>query len=111
MRGCRGRLSDYHSYRTRGQYADQLERLERIFSRDRIHVIDSGDFFADPGPVYDQVLDFLGLPHRGDIVFTPRNARPRSPMPETVRSALEEHFRPYDERLTAWLGHEPSWRR
>ena len=102
---------DHHSYRTRGQYADQLERLERIFGRDRIHVIDSGDFFADPGPAYDQVLDFLGLPHRGDIVFTPRNARPRSPMPETVRAALEEHFRPYDQRLTAWLGHEPSWRR
>jgi len=101
----------HHAYRTRGQYADQLERLERIFGRDRIHVIDSGDFFADPGPVYDQVLDFLGLPRRGHPLFGRHNARPRSAMPETVRAALEEHFRPYDERLTAWLGHEPSWER
>jgi hypothetical protein len=32
-------------------------------------------------------------------------------MPEHVRDELQEHYRPYDERLTAWLGHEPSWRR
>jgi hypothetical protein len=102
---------DHHSYRTRGHYADQLDRLEEIFGRDRIHVVDSGDFFTDPGPVYDQILDFLSLPHIGQPVFTPRNARPRSPMPETLRAALEEHYRPHDERLTAWLGREPSWRR
>jgi len=32
-------------------------------------------------------------------------------MPASVRAALEDHYRPYDERLTRWLGHEPSWRR
>jgi hypothetical protein len=101
----------HHAYRTRGQYADQLERLEKIFGRDRIHVTDSGDFFTDPGPVYDQVLGFLGLPQCGQPVFGRHNARPRSPMPEAVRAALEEHYRPYDERLAAWLGREPSWRR
>ena len=101
----------HYTYRARGHYADQLERLERLFGRDRIHVVDSGDFFASPRPVYGQILDFLGLPHRGYPEFKPQNARPRSAMPATVRSALEEHFRPYDERLATWLGHEPSWRR
>jgi hypothetical protein len=102
----------YHnSYRTRGHYADQLERLEKIFSRDQILVIDSGDFFANPVPFYDRTLDFLGLPRRGQPTFVPRNARPRSAMPDSVRAQLEEHFRPHDERLTAWLGREPSWRR
>jgi hypothetical protein len=102
---------DHHSYRARGYYADQLERLERLVGREQILVIDSGDFFADPGPVYDRVLEFIGVPGRGDPVFTPLNARPRSPMPEKLRAALEEHFRPYDERLIPWLGREPSWRR
>jgi hypothetical protein len=32
-------------------------------------------------------------------------------MPDSLRAELEEHFRPHDERLTAWLGSEPSWRR
>ena len=102
---------DHHTYRARGHYADQLDHLERIFGRDRIHVIDSGDFFAAPGPAYEQLLDFLDLPDCGQPRFTPQNARPRSPMPESLRDALEEHFRPHDERLAAWLGREPSWRR
>jgi hypothetical protein len=101
----------HYTYRARGYYADQLEGLERLFGRDRIHVVDVGDFFASPGPVYDQVLGFLGLPNRGYPHFKPQNARPRSPMPDRVRAELEEHFRPHDERLAAWLGHEPSWRR
>ncbi len=101
----------HHSYIARGQYADQLERLERHFGRDRLHVVDSGDFFTEPEAAYDAVLAFLGLPNRGYPAFKRRNARPRSPMPDSVRKALEEHYRPYDERLAAWLGHEPSWRR
>jgi Sulfotransferase domain len=101
----------HHSYRIRGEYADQLERLEQLFGRDRIHVIDSDDFFADPEPVYDGVLEFLNLPHCGYPAFGRHNARPRTPMAQEVRTALEEHYRPYDERLVRWLGHEPSWRR
>jgi hypothetical protein len=100
-----------YAYRIRGYYADQLERLECIFGREQIYVIDSGDFFANPGPDYDRVLEFLDLPHLGQPAFTPRNVRPRAPMPESVRLALEEHFRPHDERLAAWLGRVPSWRR
>lgn len=99
-----------YAYRGRGHYADQLQRLNALFGRDRIHVVDSGRFFADPRPAYDQVLDFLGLPPHSPA-FTPQNARPRSPMPDSLRAQLEEHFRPHDERLAAWLGHEPSWRR
>ena len=102
---------DHHTYRSRGHYADQLDHLERVFGRDGINVIDSGEFLASPGPCYDQVLDFIGLPHRGRPAFRPQNARPRAPMSSTLRAALEEHFRPHDERLAAWLGHEPSWRR
>ena len=99
----------FYGYRTRGHYVDQLEHLEKVFGRDRIHVIDSGDFFTDPGPVYDQTIEFLGLPNINRPVFTPRNARPRSPMSDKVRAELEEHYRPYNERLIAWLGYKPSW--
>jgi hypothetical protein len=76
-----------------------------------MHVVDSHAFFAEPQPVYDAVLEFLGLPHTGYPVFEQHNARPRSPMPEALRVRLEEHFAPYDERLADWLGHPVSWRR
>lgn len=99
----------HHAYRTRGRYVEQLERLEGHFGRDRMHVVDSSAFWADPEPSFHALLDFLGLPHYGDIAFDQHNARPRAPMPETLRKELREHFRPYDERLAQWLGREPSW--
>ena len=100
----------HHAYRTRGQYTEQLERLEQVFGRERIHVVDSEAFFQTPEPVYDAVLEFLGVPHRGYPPFKAYNARARSPMPGSVRAALEEHYRPYDEHLAKWLGHDPTWR-
>jgi Sulfotransferase domain len=99
----------HQAYRTRGQYVEQLERLERYFGRDRIHVMDSDAFFTDPEPNFAAVLDFLGLPHCGDIDFERYNARARAPMPDALRAQLREHFRPYDERLARWLGGKPSW--
>jgi hypothetical protein len=100
----------HHAYLTRGIYADQLERLDKLFGHDRVHVVDSGRFFTDPEPVYDGVLEFLGLRQHGYPVFERHNARPRSPMPEALRTTLGEHFLPSDERLTRWLGQPPSWR-
>jgi hypothetical protein len=101
----------HFSYRARGRYAEQLEHLEQLFGRERIYVVDSDDFFANPEPAYDKVLEFLGLPNRGYPAFGQHNSRPRHPMDPGIRAALEEHYRPYDERLVSWLGHEPSWRR
>lgn len=99
-----------HAYRTRGEYIDQIERLEELFGRDSIHVVDSAAFFADPAPWYDGVLEFLGLPNPGYPDFKHLNARARpAPMSDSVRKSLGEHYRPYDERLVKWLGWEPTW--
>ena len=108
--GYLSRSHQHQAYLARGHYADQLERLEKLFGRDRLRVVDSGRFFSDPEPVYDEVLDFLGLRQHGYPVFERHNARPRSPMPETLRAQLTEHFQPHDRRLVRWLGEPPSWR-
>ncbi|WP_242454127.1 sulfotransferase family protein [Bailinhaonella thermotolerans] len=102
----------HHAYRGRGRYAEQLDRLAALVGRDRIHVIDSGDLFADPEPVYDRVLEFLGLPRLHDPVFERHNARPRTaPMPAALRRSLESYFAPHDHHLIRWLGDTPSWHR
>lgn len=100
----------HHAYLDRGRYIDYLERLEKLFGRDRLHVVDSHEFFADPEPVYDGVLAFLGLPHTAYPPFKRHNARERSPMSPELRARLSAHFEPYDARLADWLGRVPSWR-
>lgn len=109
--GCESHSLQHHAYLARGRYIEQLERLESRFGRDRLHVVDSQDFFEDPADAYLQVLEFLRLPPRGEPRFDRHNARPRSPMPATLRTRLERHFEPYDERLARWWGRTPSWRR
>ncbi len=59
----------HHAYVTRGQYIEQLRALEQLVGRDRMCVVDSGDFFVDPEPVFDEVRDFLGLPPCPDIAL------------------------------------------
>jgi hypothetical protein len=101
----------HNAYVTRGQYIEQLERLESLFGRERLCVVDSQDFFDDPAPVFAAVERFLGLPAATGIAFERHNARPRAPMPAALRARLDAHYRPYDERLAAWWGRTPSWRR
>jgi Sulfotransferase domain len=108
--GYASRSHQHHAYRTRGEYAEQLERFDQVFGRDRIHVIDSDAFFTDPEPSYHAVLEFLGLPRRGRPVFKRRNSRRRAPMRAGQRAALEQHYGPHDQRLAQWLGYQPSWR-
>ncbi|MEV0823508.1 sulfotransferase [Nonomuraea rubra] len=102
----------HHAYLARGRYADQLDRLEPLVGRERVLVLDSHRFFAEPEPVYDRVLDFLGVPHLGYPVFERHNGRalPRR-VPQVLARALRDHFEAYDARLARWLGGEPSWRR
>ncbi|GAA5072312.1 hypothetical protein HNP84_003852 [Thermocatellispora tengchongensis] len=103
----------HHAYLARGRYAEQLSRLELLVGRDRVLVLDSHRFFADPEATFDRVLAFLGLPHLGPPpVFDRHNARPRPyPMRPGLRRCLSEHFEPWDELLIPYLGEVPSWRR
>jgi Sulfotransferase domain len=101
----------HHGYVTRGRYVEQLERLEEIFGRGRLCVVDSQDFFTDPATAFARVTDFLGLPDHPGTVFDQHNARPRSSLDPTVRERLRREFAASDERLVEWLGWTPSWLR
>lgn len=101
----------HSAYLARGRYVDQLERLESVVGGDRLSVVQSEEFFEDPVSVYHEVVDFLGLPRWQPPRFDRHNARQRAQLPNDLRRRLEDHFEPYDERLAAWLGKTPGWRR
>lgn len=101
----------HHSYRRRGFYAEQIERLHRSVGADRVLVIESEAFFAEPADEFRRVTDFLGLqPHR-PASFEQWNARPGTPMPEDAREFLASAFERHDAALEALLGPPPGWRR
>ncbi len=99
----------HHAYLRRGHYAEQLDRIGEFFAKDQIHVIESEAFFERPETTYGGLLDFLELPPILPDRFDRWNARPSSPMPESTRTRLREHFEPHDRALTALLGRDPAW--
>jgi len=101
----------HHSYLDRGHYADQLQVLFDRFGRDRVHVAFAEDFFTEPEPCFDAVVDFLDLPRWRPATFERHNARPGSPLAPELHDRLTEHFAPHDERLAALLGEVLPWRR
>ncbi len=101
----------HHGYLARGRYIEYLQPLGELFGKERIHVVDSHDFFTNPAPVFAELLSFLGIPGIGSHPFEQHNARPRDDMPRQVRLALDRYFEPYDRQLVDWLGWIPSWRR
>ncbi len=101
----------HHGYVHRGRYVHQVRRLEQAVGRDRLHVVDAEDFFTDPEPVWRATVEFLGLPVGAPPIFEQHNARPRSPMSDSLRASLRERFVEDDEELATWWGKTPSWRR
>jgi hypothetical protein len=99
----------HHSYRHRGHYAEQLERVFEFFPRAQVHVLDSEVFFAEPAQTYRSLLAFLGLQPFEPELFGRYNARPGSPMAPETRSMLQQYYAPLDERLARLLGRSPGW--
>jgi len=100
----------HHAYRARGEYIEYLEPMARLLGRDRIHVVDSTEFFLRPEPVYDAVVDFLGLPNTGTYPpFERHNARPRNRLDGSIATQLAAYYEPFDRRLADWQERPPSW--
>lgn len=101
----------HHSYRHRGNYADQLETVFAHVPPERVHVMQSENFFAQPAREFGALTAFLGLEPLQPRRFDQYNSRPRSPMPAESRQLLVEHYAPHDDNLELLLGAPLSWSR
>jgi len=99
----------HHSYRHRGQYAEQLERALALVPAERVHVIQSEAFFRHPADEYRRLVSFLGLRPFELADFRQHNSRPGVPMDPKTRRMLEEHYAPHDQRLARLLGAPLQW--
>lgn len=94
----------------RGLYQPQLERWHSHFPPDRIMVIQSERWFRDPPTVMNEVCRYLGLPEQDELPRVMRNRnKPHEPYDEDVIEHLREFYRPWNERLAAYLGQDLDW--
>jgi len=100
----------HHSYRRRGQYAEQIARFTDALGKDRVLIIESTDFFEHPEREYPRIIEFLGLAPHIPRRFETWNARPGSPLSTLEHSRLSDRFAAHDEALAVQLGRRPSWR-
>ncbi|MEO8295265.1 MAG: sulfotransferase domain-containing protein [Gemmatimonadota bacterium] len=101
------------SYRTRGLYAEQLERYYTLFPREQILVLRSETLFAEPAKVMAQVCRFIGVDSALDTrEYEPRNVGGYDPakVPVEVYEALTAFYAPHNERLYSLLGRDMKWR-
>ena len=102
---------DFCGYRDRGVYLPQLQRLHAAYPAEQVLVLRSEDLYAAPQDAFDQTCDFLGIERHQMDHPRRHNEIKRLPMDESVRSGLEEFYRPHNEALEAYLDRSFGWDR
>jgi hypothetical protein len=99
-----------HAYKSRGRYAEQLERWLAAFPREQLLILPSEDLGGEPERTHARVLDFLGAaPHRLDAYPRVYERQYEAMTPET-RERLAAEFEAPNRRLYELLGRDLGWR-
>jgi len=99
-----------HAYKSRGRYAEQLERWLAVFPREQLLILPSEDLGGEPERTHARVLDFLGaVPHRLDAYPRVYERQYEAMSPET-RERLAVEFEAPNRRLYELLGRDLGWR-
>ncbi len=101
----------HHAYHGRGEYARLLAPFVERLGRDRLLVIESESFFADPESEFRRLVDFLEIDEILPTSFDRYNARPGAGLDEDLATGLRASFESHDEALAELLGRAPVWRR
>jgi hypothetical protein len=103
------RAHDWYSYRDRGVYAPQVRRWLSRVDRERMLIVRSEDFYADPGAVMALVLEFLNLPaHRTDLQRR-HNYRPAPAMDPAARADLTDFYQQSNRELYDLIERDLDW--
>lgn len=99
------------SYKSRGIYYEQLKRYFEHFSKDKIFITSSEQFFENPGNILRQIFQFIGV----DSDYTIKNLQPRTvgknknQISPEVFDYLNDYFWTYNHLLYELLGDNYGW--
>lgn len=99
------------SYKLRGHYYEQLNRFFNYFEQNQLLILSSEYFFQNTGKALEQISHFLGI----DMNLTPYDLEPKHvsknkvEVDREVYQYLNDHFKPYNERLYDLIGVDFGW--
>lgn len=98
------------AYKTMGIYVNQLRRWFEYFPREQFLILKSEDLRSNPAQVYNQTIEFLGLPKHELDSFKAYRMRKYPTLSEKTRDKLSNFFRQYNEQLYQLLGRNFDWK-
>lgn len=99
----------HHSYQSRGDYAEQLERWFAALGRDRVLVLEFRELFAMEQPLRERLRVFLGLDQPFEGSFPRANVGAGEVLPPDARATLVRRFTGPNLALEQLLGVRYSW--
>ena len=111
----------HYSYLSRGIYVDQLKHWMNYYPKEQFLILKSEDLYKDTAAVFQQTLDFLGVPGEelhGNKEFKQyrepnkkgyKNEEKPPEMDAKVREYLVAYFKPHNQRLYEFLGRDFGW--
>lgn len=98
------------SYLMRSRYAEQLLRWMELFPRQQLHFLTLEQLSQHPHRTLAAVHDFLGVPAYEHPALAAEHVAPRyDSISSEQRLALQEYFRPHNERLYELVGIDFGW--
>lgn len=107
--GYLSREHEDHSYVAQGIYEPMLRRWLSFFDQERVLVLMSEDFYADPDRVANQVWSFLGLAAHELRDRRRFNYHQAPDLDGGLRRSLQERFAEHNAELAELLGRELEW--
>ena len=110
----RSTAHQWHSYRSRGCYMDQLADWLPFFPGERFLILISEQFYHDPSSTLQKVTDFLelpALPRRVARAYEKHNLAGPERMDATIRGELVAFYRSHNARLADFLQIDLGWDR
>ncbi|MGB7273128.1 MAG: tetratricopeptide repeat protein [Geitlerinemataceae cyanobacterium] len=92
-----------------GLYVHSLKEWMDLFPRENFLILQSEQFYADTVSTMSQVFEFLGLPDRSLSNYEHTNKGEYTSLKPSLRQALNDYFRPHNQKLEELLGMKFDW--
>ncbi len=98
-----------YGYLLRGLYVYFIEQWINIFSKEKVLILKSEDFYDNPEAVMKQVFEFLKVSDHQLTNYPQYNSGSYSPISDKVRQKLSDFFHVHNKNLENYLNIELRW--